>query len=129
MLAEFGAFPAVIDREVRRYLPFLATTKLLVAAVGAGVGRETAHEVIKEHAVATALAMREVGDTDGSALLDRLATDPRLGLTAAQVRDAVGEPLSFTGLAQRQVATFADLVAKLVAADPAAAAYQPGDIL
>ncbi|WP_425551963.1 adenylosuccinate lyase [Fodinicola feengrottensis] len=129
VLAEFGAFPAVIDREVRRYLPFLATTKLLVAAVGAGVGRETAHEVIKEHAVATALAMREVGDTDGSALLDRLATDPRLGLTAAQVRDAVGEPLSFTGLAQRQVATFADLVAKLVAADPAAAAYQPGDIL
>ena len=41
------------------YLPFLATTKLLVAAVRNGVGRETAHEVIKEHAVAAALALRE----------------------------------------------------------------------
>ncbi len=132
VLAEFGAFPAVIDREVHRYLPFLATTKLLVAAVGAGVGRETAHEVIKEHAVATALAMREPGDPgdiDGSALLDRLAADGRLKLTGEQIRAAIGEPLSFTGLAGRQVAAFADTVAKLVAADPAAAAYRPADIL
>ena len=59
---DFGAYPAVIDRELRRYLPFLATTKILVAAVKAGVGREAAHEAIKEHAVAAALAMRESGN-------------------------------------------------------------------
>ena len=40
VLAEFGAYPAVIDRELDRYLPFLATTKVLMAAVRAGVGRE-----------------------------------------------------------------------------------------
>ncbi|WP_258008620.1 adenylosuccinate lyase, partial [Rhodococcus sp. ENV425] len=57
VLAEFGAYPAVIEKELNRYLPFLATTKVLMAAVRAGVGRETAHEVIKEHAVAVALAM------------------------------------------------------------------------
>ena len=51
VLDEFGAFPAVIERELDRYLPFLATTKVLMAAVRAGVGRETAHEAIKEHAV------------------------------------------------------------------------------
>ena len=45
VLDEFGAFPAVIEAELRRYLPFLATTKILMAAVRAGVGRETAHEV------------------------------------------------------------------------------------
>ena len=61
VLDEFGAYPAVIQRELDRYLPFLATTKVLMAAVRAGVGRETAHEVIKEHAVAAALAMREQG--------------------------------------------------------------------
>ena len=61
VLDELGVFPAVIDRELRRYLPFLATTKVLMAAVRAGVGREVAHEVIKEHAVAVALAMREKG--------------------------------------------------------------------
>ena len=33
VLDEFGAYPAVIERELDRYLPFLATTKVLVAAV------------------------------------------------------------------------------------------------
>ena len=35
VLDEFGAYPAVIDRELERYLPFLATTKVLIAAVRA----------------------------------------------------------------------------------------------
>ncbi len=61
VLDEFGAYPAVVARELDRYLPFLATTKILVAAVRRGVGREAAHEVIKENAVAVALAMREKG--------------------------------------------------------------------
>ncbi len=59
VLDEFGAFPAVIQRELDRYLPFLATTKVLMAAVRNGVGREAAHEAIKEHAVAVALEMRQ----------------------------------------------------------------------
>ena len=59
VLDDFGAYPAVIERELERYLPFLTTTKVLMAAVRAGVGREEAHEAIKEHAVAVALAMRE----------------------------------------------------------------------
>jgi len=41
VLDEFGAYPAVIARELDRYLPFLATTSVLMAAVRAGVGRET----------------------------------------------------------------------------------------
>ncbi len=61
VLEEFGAYPAVIGRELDRYLPFLATTKVLMAAVRAGMGREAAHHVIREHAVATALDMRERG--------------------------------------------------------------------
>ena len=59
VLDEFGAFPAVIQRELDRYLPFLATTKVLMAAVRNGVGRETAHEAIKEAAVGVALDMRK----------------------------------------------------------------------
>ena len=51
VLDDFGAYPAVIARELERYLPFLTTTKVLMGAVRAGVGREVAHEVIKEHAV------------------------------------------------------------------------------
>lgn len=128
VLDDFGAFPAVIARELDRYLPFLATTKVLIAAVRAGVGRETAHEVIKEHAVAVALEMREKG-SEGNDLLRRLAADSRLGLTEADLGALLADPLTFTGAAQAQVAAVAARVAELVAADPTAAAYVPAPIL
>ena len=127
VLAEFGAFPAVVEAELQRYLPFLSTTKVLMAAVRAGVGREAAHEVIKEHAVAVALALREqAADND---LLERLAADPRLGLDLEQVRAAVADPLSLTGSAGDQVDRIAARVADLAAAYPEAARYTPGAVL
>jgi adenylosuccinate lyase len=127
VLDEFGAFPAVIDRELERYLPFLATTKVLIAAVRAGVGRETAHEAIKEHAVAVALAMR-AGEADND-LLDRLASDPRLGLSRADLDALIAEPMDFTGAARDQVARIAQRVQLIAETYPAAAAYAPGSIL
>ncbi|WP_078291775.1 adenylosuccinate lyase [Mycobacterium sp. D16R24] len=127
VLDEFGAYPAVIDRELRRYLPFLATTKVLMAAVRAGVGREEAHEVIKEHAVATALAMREKGAEPD--LLGLLAADPRLPLDASVLEAALADRASFTGAAADQVDRVAATVAALVDTYPEAAAYNPGAIL
>ena len=102
VLDEFGAYPAVIARELDRYLPFLATTKILVAATRRGVGREAAHEVIKEHAVAVALAMREKGAADND-LFDRLAADERLGLTRAEIEALVADRSAFVGAASAQV--------------------------
>src|SRR5690606_31044796 len=102
VLDEFGAFPAVIEAELARYLPFLATTKMLMAAVRAGVGRETAHEIIKEHAVAAALAMRTEGT--GNDLLDRLAADPRFPLGRSELDALLADRISFTGAASAQVA-------------------------
>jgi adenylosuccinate lyase len=125
VLDEFGAYPAVIARELDRYLPFLATTKILVGAVRRGVGREQAHEVIKEHAVAVALAMREKGTVEND-LLDRLAADGRLGLTRAEI-DALAT--SFDGAAPAQVAAVADRIAAVVAQHPTAATYTPAPIL
>ena len=128
VLDEFGAYPAVIDRELKRYLPFLATTKVLLAAVRHGVGREVAHEAIKEHAVAVALAMREQG-VEGNDLLDRLAADPRLALTSADLVAVVAEPITFVGRARDQVADFVAAVEKLAAADPESASYHAAAIL
>jgi adenylosuccinate lyase len=129
VLEEFGAFPAVIDRELSRYLPFLATTKILMAAVRNGVGRETAHEVIKEHAVAVALEMRGPNGGDGNAVLDRLAADARLGINRQDLEALISQPLEFTGAARDQVSVVADKVSKLVAAAPEAANYRPEPIL
>ena len=127
VLDEFGAFPAVIDRELDRYLPFLSTTKVLMAAVQNGVGRETAHEVIKEHAVAAALDLRRGVPTND--LFDRLAADPRLGLSRDEIAALVKSPMEFTGAARAQVAGVSERVADIVAAHPSAAAYSPGAIL
>jgi adenylosuccinate lyase len=128
VLDEFGAFPAVMSRELSRYLPFLATTKVLVAAVRHGLGREAAHEAIREHAVAVALSMREQG-LERNDLLDRLAADPRLGLTAADLEALVAEPITFTGMAGAQVEAVVQRVAEVTAAHPEAAAYVPAAIL
>jgi adenylosuccinate lyase len=127
VLDEFGAYPAVISRELDRYLPFLATTKVLVAALRRGVGREVAHEAIKEHAVAVALAMREKGTADND-LLDRLVGDARLGLSRGEIDALVADRSAFTGLASAQVAAVAARVAAVVAAHPKAAGYMPGAI-
>jgi len=128
VLEGFGAYPAVVRRELERYLPFLTTTKVLMGALRAGAGREVAHEVIKEHAVAVALAMREQGAADND-LMERLGADDRLPLDAAQLRSLVGEPLSFVGTAEAQVETFVEQVREVVERHPEAARFRPAPIL
>lgn len=128
VLDGFGAFPAVIDAEVRHYLPFLATTRVLMEAVRRGIGREQAHEVIKEHAVAVALDLRENADQMND-LLERLAADERLGIDLATLQALVDEPMTFTGMATQQVRAVADRIDVLLSAHPDAAGYRPGEIL
>lgn len=127
VLDEFGAFPAVIQRELDRYLPFLTTTKVLMAAVRNGVGREAAHEAIKEAAVGTALAMR-AGQADND-VFAKLAADERLGLTRDQIEALVADPIEFTGAAVAQTRAVVARVEALAARHPGAAAYVPGAIL
>jgi adenylosuccinate lyase len=127
VLDEFGVFPAVVQRELDRYLPFLTTTKVLMAAVRNGVGREEAHEAIKEHAVAVALEMRQ--GRDHNDLYDRLAADARLGLGREQIDALVADPLAFTGAAVDQVQAVCRRIEEVVASDPEAASYAPSAIL
>jgi len=128
VLDEFGVFPAVVERELARYLPFLSTTKVLLAAVRRGVGREVAHAVIQEHAVAVALEMREKG-ADRNDLFDRLAGDDRLGLSREDLATLLSDPMAFTGGAAAQVDQVVEAVAAVVQRYPEAAAYTPAAIL
>jgi adenylosuccinate lyase len=125
VLNEFGAFPAVIQAELDRYLPFLATTKILMASVKAGVGREVAHEVIKEHAVKAALAMRE---GKANSLLDALAADARIPLDRKALDALISQPIEFTGDARQQIARVVDRIDAITSAHPAAAQYKPHSI-
>ncbi|MCX6447661.1 MAG: adenylosuccinate lyase [Actinobacteria bacterium] len=125
VLNEFGAFPAVIQAELDRYLPFLATTKILMASVKAGVGREVAHEAIKEHAVKAALAMRE---GKANSLLDALAADARIPLDRKALDALISQPIEFTGDARQQIARVVDRIDAITSAHPAAAQYKPHSI-
>jgi len=128
VLDGFGAYPRVIDRELERYLPFLATTRLLMAAVKAGAGREQAHEAIKEHAVAAALEIRE-GDSGQNDLFERIVNDPALPLDAVAINNAVNDHTAFIGLADLQVADFAGAAATINSRHPEGGSYRPSPIL
>ncbi len=125
VLKEFGAFPAVINAELERFLPFLASTKILMAAVKKGVGREAAHEVIKEHSTKAALAMRE-GEVNQ--LLDALASDPRIPLDHAELQTLIKNPIEFTGAAKAQVSRVVERIEAITALHSDAAKYQPSAI-
>lgn len=128
ILKQMEAYPSVISTELNRYLPFLLTTTILMAAVKNGIGRETAHEVIKENAVATVKDLRSGAITKND-LLNRLAADGRLGLDLAALEDIFDKNAAATGMAQNQVDFFAAEVSEIVKVNPKAAAYTPGDIL
>jgi adenylosuccinate lyase len=127
VLDGFRAYPAVIERELTRYLPFLATTKVLMAAVRAGVGRERAHEVIQEHAMAVAQALREGAAVND--LAERLAADDRLRLDRAAIDAVLADRAGFVGTALHQVDAFCRQVEAIVADHPEAARYRPEPIL
>jgi adenylosuccinate lyase len=125
VLGEFGAFPEVINAELERYLPFLATTKILVAAVKAGVGREVAHEVIKEHAVAAALGIRA---GQPNTMIDALAADSRIPLDKPALETLLSTPMEFTGDAAEQTKRVIDRIEAITSKHAEAAKYRPSSI-
>lgn len=128
VLDEVGFFPAMIQAELDANLAFLATTRLLVAAVRNGMGREDAHEVIRRHAVAAARDRRE-NPVEALDLLGRLASDDTFVLDRAEIEAVVADPHRFTGRAAEQVAAFVEKVGRIASRHPAAVEYRPGPIL
>ena len=128
VLNQMEVFEAVVEQELMRYLPFLLTTTVMMEAVKAGAGRETAHEVIKEHAVQVAKDMR-TGKVRENDLLARLVEDVRLTLTAEDMKRLVEAGKANAGDAPQQVDAFCEHVAAIKKEYPHAAKYEPGVIL
>jgi adenylosuccinate lyase len=95
--------PKIVERNLRRELPFLVTETILMEAVAKGGDRQDLHERIRVHARAAADRLKE--GADGNDLFVRLRGDPAF----AQVRhllDEGGPGGRFTGRAARQVEEF-----------------------
>lgn len=128
VLDGFGAYPAVIDQEITKYAPFVATTKILIGLLKAGMGREAAHGAIKKHAVALAREMR-ASSTVPKPLFDRLGDDDTIPLAASEIRQLADKPLELVGLAPQQAHAFGARIDRIVEAYPLAAQYASRDIL
>ncbi|MEC8826299.1 MAG: adenylosuccinate lyase [Verrucomicrobiota bacterium] len=127
ILDQMDAYPAVIDRENQHYLPFLLSTTIMMTAVKNGIGRETAHEVIKEHAVAAAQAYRN-GQSDRNDMVKRIADDGSLGMTEAELQACLDEGKANAGAVKAQIDSFVKEVAT-TSGLAGANTYQPGSIL
>ncbi len=128
VMDQMGIYKPVIQTELNRYLPFLMTTTIMMAAVKRGVGREEAHEVIKEHAVAVSNELRS-GTIATNDLLDRLGADGRLKLSREEIQQIYDENAGDTGMAGDQVDAFCTMVTELATQFPAGVGYTPGAIL
>ena len=128
VLDQIQVYEPVVKTELERYLPFLMTTTIMMAAVKRGVGREEAHEVIKEHAVAVSNELRS-GQISRNNLLDRLAADARLKLSAEEIHEVYAANAGDTGMATQQVEAFTAMAQQLAARYPDAVDYTPGAIL
>jgi len=125
VLKEFGIFPAMIEKEIQTHLPLLATTKILMAAVKNGLGREDAHEYLKEISLKVATDIRSGRETN---LIDEIAGDARIPLDKPELEKLISSPLEFAGLAQEQCDAVIAKISAITKAHPEAASYQPSAI-
>jgi adenylosuccinate lyase len=100
ILNEFGIFEENINSEVTEQLPFLATTKILMECVKAGMGREVAHEIIKKHATST---------TPGNFFV-ALVNEKNFPLTIDQLNKLIQNPADFAGLAAEQASEVKEMI-------------------
>jgi len=101
--------PAVIQQNVSRELPFMATETILMAAVAQGGDRQILHERIRQHSLAVADSLKS-GETKND-LIDRLAADP--AFTKIDFKRTL-DPKAFVGRAPEQVDEFiADVIAPI----------------
>ena len=127
VLDEFGSFPAVIEKELSEELPYLSTTRLLVAAVQKGIGRETAHEIISEHARTSSMSRRE--NLDGPSLVELLDLDNRFPLNEEEMNQLFNQRTVLIGNALNQVQLVIEKIADIVTHRPLAASYKPESII
>jgi adenylosuccinate lyase len=104
ILQEFGAFEENIKNELADQLPFLATTKILMECIKAGVGREVAHEMIKTHSTTS----------KPSDFFTALANEKGFPLSFAQLNSLIQDPSNFSGLAIAQSQSVKKLIENLI---------------
>jgi adenylosuccinate lyase len=131
VLNEMGVYPIIIDKEVDRYLPFMATTEILNLAVSRGIGREAGHKILKTVAVSEALMMRNQGITENR-MAEILASDPIFkehAISEEDIKIIIKDKDHFIGNARNQINSVIAKTLPVIMRYPVEAAYEPQEIL
>ncbi len=94
-------YPKQIEKHLRAEIPFMATEKILMAAVAKGKSRQEMHEIVKEHSVAAGQKVKQEGSAND--LLERLAEDTAIPFNLSELEYIISDYNSFTGRASQQV--------------------------
>lgn len=96
-------YPKVIEANLRRELPFMATENIMMDVVKNGGDRQELHELIRTHSMAAGRVVKEEGKPND--LIDRIAADPKFGLTKEQI-ESIMQPINFVGRSVQQTEEF-----------------------
>lgn len=103
IIDQFKIWPKVIESNLKKELPFIATENILMAAVKSGGDRQKLHEAIRAHSVAAMKEIKESGNPND--LLNRIKNDPLFSKIAKNI-DNLLIPIDFIGRAPEQVDLF-----------------------
>ena len=96
-------YPKVIEANLLRELPFMATENIMMDAVKAGGDRQELHEAIRVHSMEAGRHVKEEGKPND--LIDLIAADPKFGMTKEQIMEVM-DPKNFVGRALQQTEEF-----------------------
>ena len=96
-------YPKVIEANIQKELPFMATENIIMESVKKGMDRQEVHEIIRELSMEETKEIKINGKPNN--LIDRIIKDGRLGLKAEDM-EGILVSTNYTGFASEQVVDF-----------------------
>lgn len=128
ILNQMEIYPKVIKAELKKYSPFLATGEILSEATRKGMGREDAHEKIRQHSIKEWKNMTE-NPTYEIELVENLGNDKDFILDSFGIKALIDDIEGSIGDAKSQINSFVRKVDGFIAKYPTEAKYEPKPIL
>lgn len=104
-------YEKMIERNVKKELPFMATENIMMRAVKKGMDRQDAHEIIRELSMQEVKSIKMQGNEN--MLIDRILKDGRLGLTKEDIKDIL-EPQKYIGFSIEQTKEYVQKVQEIL---------------
>ena len=96
-------YPKVIESNIMKELPFMATENIIMESVKKGMDRQDVHEIIRELSMEETKSIKLEGKPNN--LIDRIIKDGRLSLKQEDLKNIL-IPSEYTGFASQQTMDF-----------------------